>query len=334
MWRITIALLIIVTSCSSNKTSNPVKLLGEAQGTYYSIIYFDKQNRDFKVEIDSLLDDFDLSVSLWVPESILSRVNKSNQNINLDKHFTDNFNLSEKVAIETDGAFDFTVGSLVKAWGFGFDNRKNIDSLIIDSLLQYVGYNKVKIVNNHIIKQDTNTTFDFNAIAQGYSVDLVAEFLQKNNISDFLIDIGGEVRAVGKKPNGDLWKIGIEKPTKNATDERVLTATIVLKNLSIATSGSYRKFFEEDGVRYSHTINPSTGYPVVHSLLSASIICNNTALADAYATACMVMGLDESISFVENNPDLEAFFIYSNKDGSYETYATDGFTNLIVKKFD
>lgn len=332
MWRIFIVILLLTSACVGDKSAQQINLIGEAQGTYYNIIYFDHLNRDFQFEIDSLLDNFDQSVSLWVPGSILSQVN-NNKEVQLDKYFTDNFYLSKKVAKETNGAFDFTIGSLVKAWGFGYDSNKQVDSTIIDSLLKIVGFEKVDIINNLIVKQNKNSTLDFNAIAQGYSVDMIGEFLESKQINNFLIDIGGEVMAQGKKVDGSPWKVGIERPADDPDNPRNLTAIITLNNQSVATSGNYRKYFEKDGIRYSHTIDPTTGYPVRHNLFSVSIIANNTALADAYATACMVMGLDKSISFVEDRKDLEAFFIFLNENGNYDTYATDGFSRLIIDEF-
>lgn len=333
MWHYLIAVTLLVSSCTLVNDSKPVKLLGEAQGTYYSIIYYDSQQRDLQYEIDSILEEFDKSVSLWVPESILSKVNNNNNNVILDSYFIDNFLISKKVAQETNGAFDFTIGPLVRAWGFGYDNHMKVDSIIIDSLLQLVGYNKVYITNNEVSKQNPNTTFDFNAIAQGYSVDVIGKFLESKLIDNYLVDIGGEVKAVGQKANGDPWKVGIERPAEGSTISRDLTAIIKLKNQSVATSGNYRKYFEEDGVRYSHMINPSTGYPAKHNLLSVSIVTKNTALADAYATACMVMGLKKSITFIEERDDLEAFFIYSNDSGNYDVYVTMGFSKLIISDF-
>lgn len=334
MWRYLTVVALLINACSANKNTRPVELFGEAQGTYYSIIYYDSLERDFQPEIDSLLGDFDQSVSLWVSGSILSKVNNNIEDVRLDDYFTDNFYLAKKVARETNGAFDFTIGSLVKAWGFGHDSHKQVDSIIIDSLLKVVGYEKVDIVNNRIVKQNPNTTFDFNAIAQGYSVDMIGEFLTGKQIGDFLVDIGGEVMAKGKKDDGSPWKVGIERPAEDPGNHRDLTAIIALENLSVATSGNYRNFFEKDGVRYSHIIDPATGYPASHNLLSVSIITDNTALADAYATACMIMGIEKSVAFIEDRNGLEAFFIYSDKDGDYAVYATDGFSNLIINEFD
>ncbi len=260
-----------------------------------------------------------------MPNSILSRINNNDTSAIPDKYFTDNFNLSKKVSKETHGAFDITVGPLVKSWGFGYDSNKQVDSIIIDSLLKVIGFEKVDMINNHIVKQDSRTKIDFNAIAQGYSVDMIGEFMESRQIHNFLIDIGGEVMAKGEKQDGTLWKVGIEKPADDSDKPRDLTAVITLTDQSVATSGNYRKYFEKDGIRYSHIINPKTGYPAKHNLLSVSIISSNTALADAYATACMIMGLDESITFIEERSDLEAFFIYSNDEGQYDTYITEGF---------
>ncbi len=331
MGRLFIVILLFSISCTQDKLAEKINLTGEAQGTYYNIIYFDPLNRDLQTEIDSLLDDFDQSVSLWVPNSILSRINNNDTCAIPDKYFTDNFNLSKKVSKETHGAFDITVGPLVKSWGFGYDSNKQVDSIIIDSLLKVIGFEKVDMINNHIVKQDSRTKIDFNAIAQGYSVDMIGEFMESRQIHNFLIDIGGEVMAKGEKQDGTLWKVGIEKPADDSDKPRDLTAVITLTDQSVATSGNYRKYFEKDGIRYSHIINPKTGYPAKHNLLSVSIISSNTALADAYATACMIMGLDESITFIEERSDLEAFFIYSNDEGQYDTYITEGFNLLIVK---
>jgi thiamine biosynthesis lipoprotein len=324
-------LTAVLVSCSPGL--KPVHLRGTAQGTYYSIIYYDGQQRNLKPEIDSLLDAFDQSVSLWVPQSILSRINNNDTSVIADKWFTDNFNYSQQVAIATNGAFDCTVEPLVDAWGFGFDDPSKVDSATIDSMMQFVGYNKVKLISNRIIKDDPRLKIDFNAIAQGYSDDVVAEFLERKSIKNYLIDIGGEVKAKGKKPDGTLWKVGIEKPAKNKEDDRVLKAIIGLKNRSVATSGSYRKYYEKNGIRYSHTIDPKTGFPVKHSLLSVSVIANNTALADAYATSFMVMGFEKARDFVEHDSTLEAFFIYSDSTGHNKTYATKGFEELIVEEF-
>ena len=325
---------VVMAAMSSCQQPKPIHLAGEAQGTYYSILYYDSLNRNFQPQIDSLLTAFDQSVSLWVPNSVLSRVNRNDTTVVLDEHFIGNFNLSERISRKTKGAFDATVSPLVEVWGFGFESRRHVGKRLVDSLLPLVDYRKIVIKNGKVLKADPRMRLDFNAIAQGYSVDVTGSFLEKNGIKNYLIDIGGEVKAKGEKPDGSLWKIGIEKPAPDKDADRTLKAIIALKDKSVATSGSYRKYFEENGVRYSHTIDPATGYPVEHSLLSVSVLADSTGVADAYATAFMVMGYKKARRFVEHNPRLEAFFIWSDSlTGNFKTYATPGFQSHIVQEF-
>ena len=317
----------------SRKSEEPIHLQGSAQGTYYSISYFDPQHRNFHPQVDSILNAFDMSCSLWKKNSVISRVNRDDSTVVLDANFIGNFNYSQQVSKATNGAFDMTVGPLVEVWGFGFENRENVTHHMVDSLKKFVGYQKVKIVNGKVVKADPRMQIDFNGIAQGYSDDVVARFLKSKGIKNYLIDIGGEVVGHGKKPDGP-WRVGIEKPAPDADAPRTVKAVIALNNQSVATSGSYRKYYVKNGIRYSHTIDPATGYPVKHSLLSVSVLTNNTALADAYATAFMVMGYPKSRAFVESHPSLEAFFIWSGKDGKFHSYATPGFRKIIISDFN
>ena len=309
-----------------------VKFAGETQGTYYAITYFDFDNRNFQPQVDSLLKDFDHSVSLWDTGSVISAINRNEVGIQPDPVFTELFKKSTEVYKKSDGAFDPTVGPLVNAWGFGFKDRLKVDQQTIDSLLPLVGFDEVKLENNRIIKSDPRIQFDFNAIAQGHAVDLIGKFLQVKGISSFLIDIGGEVLGRGNKPGGEKWKVGVEKPKDNASYGEGLQAIVNLENKALSTSGNYRKFYEENGVRYSHTIDPKTGYPVQHSLLSVSVLANDCATADAYATVFMVMGLDKSKSFITNRNDLEAYFIFTDQDGNLSTYFTEGLKKLMVEE--
>ncbi len=310
-----------------------VKFTGEAQGTYYVVTYFDSQNRNLQPQVDSLLQAFDNSVSIWVPNSIISLINKNDPDVTVDAWFKGNFDLSKDVFENTDGAFDPTVGPLVNAWGFGFTDRMKVDSAVVDSLLPLVGFDKVKIVNGKVLKDDYRIQFDFNAIAQGYSVDLVGQLLESYGIDDYLIDIGGEVLGHGSKPGGSQWKVGIEKPKDNAAYGEGLKAIVRLKNKALATSGSYRKFYEENGIRYSHTIDPKTGFPVQHSLLSVSVLADDCGTADAYATAFMVMGVDKAMSFLKENKKPEAYFIYSGKNGELKTKHTAGFSEVLDEEY-
>ncbi len=325
--------LMIVSSCNL-KQEKLVKISfqGQAQGTYYMVTYFDAQNRNLQAEIDSILKDFDQSLSSWVPNSILSRVNRNEENVVLDQHFIDNFNLSKRISEETAGAFDCTVGPLIEAWGFGFREGVELDQAMIDSIQEFVGFKKANIENGILVKNDPRMELSFNAVAQGYSVDLLGRFLKDNEINNFIIDVGGEVLASGNKPNSESWNVGIQKPTEDEYGEVEADIVISLNDKALVTSGSYRKYYEKDGVRYSHMIDPSTGYPVTHSLLSVSVLANNCAEADAYATAFMVMGLEKAIAFLSKRNDLEAYFISSGSGSVLETFCTEGLKNLIQKE--
>ena len=327
-----ICLSIIISACQTGlKPIEKISFQGEAQGTYYMVTYFDEQNRNFQKEIDSILIDFDQSLSSWVPNSIISRVNRNEENVILDQYFIDNFILSERVSKESDGAFDCTVGPLVEAWGFGFREKVDLDQRMIDSILEFVGFEKAKIENNVLVKSDPRMELSFNAVAQGYSVDVVGRFLKDKGIQNFIIDIGGEVLASGSKPNSELWQVGIQKPTEDQNGEIEAEVIVSLKDKALVTSGSYRKYYEKDGKRYSHMIDPSTGYPVTHSLLSVSVLADKCADADAYATAFMIMGLEKSKAFLNNRKDLEAYFIYDDKNGEMKTYCTAQLESLISK---
>jgi FAD:protein FMN transferase len=320
--------LLVLASCQPKHTDTPVRFHGQAQGTYYEITYFDADNRNFQQEIDSLLDAFNLSLSTYEPESIISKINRDEPDVELDAWFKTVFVKSMEIAEITGGNFDVSVGPLVNAWGFGFTDRMKLNPGVIDSLLKLVGYKNFKLEGNRLIKKIPGSKLDFNSIAKGYAVDVLGEFLESKGIKIYLVDIGGEVLAKGHKPDGSLWRVGIEKPTETAESARELKAIVRLENMAIATSGNYRRYYIEDGIRYSHTINPFTGYPVQHTLLSASVLADNCMTADAYATAFMVMGLDEAIAFLESDPGLEVFFIFSDNNGEIQTWASAGFEAL------
>ena len=312
---------------------------GFTQGTTYHIIYerkglFSTSPVKMKGEIDSLLAIFDLSLSAYVPHSIISRINRNDPKVVPDSVFIIVFNKSLEVFKDSDGAFDITVGPLVDAWGFGPGRKKDMDSTIVDSLLQYVGMNKVNLIDTRIVKKISEIKLDVNAIAQGYSVDVVSKYFEEKGINNFLVEIGGELRSNGTKKNGALWKVGVDKPyDNNFIPGQNLQIILKLKDCSLATSGNYRKFFEKDGVKYSHSINPKTGYPVKDSLLSATIIAKDCITADAYATACMVMGLEKSKVFISERDDLEAYLIYSSKSNdSFEIWQSKNFEKLIWKE--
>jgi thiamine biosynthesis lipoprotein len=320
-------LLLVFSGCEPG--TKKVHFTGEAQGTYYAVTYYDEEGRNFQKEIDSLLTLFDKTASMWVPGSIISRINRGEQEVETNEWFRELFNLSKMIGDESNGAFDMTVGPLVNAWGFGLADRQELNESMVDSLTSLVDYRKVEMKDGRVIKGIPGMQFDFNGIAQGYSVDLVAELLQDHGIRTYLIDIGGEVLAEGKKPDGSLWTVGIERPAENAMSARSLEAIVGLENKAMATSGSYRKFYEKDGVRYSHTIDPSTGYPVTHTLLSVTVLAETCAVADGYATAFMVMGKEKSLKFLEHKTDLEAYFISSTESSGFEIEYTEGMEKIL-----
>jgi len=309
--------------------SEPMRVEGAAQGTTYHITYFDKENRDFQSEIEKILLDFDLSVSTYIPNSIISRINSNEPNVIVDKWFIACFNKAKEVWKNTDGAFDPTVYPLVNAWGFGPGKKQKIEKTKIDSILKFVGFNLIKLKGNTVIKKDPRVALDFNAFAQGYSVDVVSEFLNSKGISAYIVEIGGEVYAKGKKPSGDNWTIGIEKPIDNKTSDNPLKAIVKLENLAIATSGNYRRFVIEDGIKYAHHIDPKTGYPTKNNLLSASIFAKECISSDANATGVLVMGFEKAKVFLQKHPELQAYLIYSDDKGNYQVFESPGLKSII-----
>lgn len=328
-----IFLLVILTHSCRN--SDPVydKFNGFIQGTTYSIV-FENNGRfsaeSLKADVEKLLHDFDRSLSLYDDSSIVSRINR-NEQTSLDEFFKEAFEKSKVIYDMTDGAFDITVGPLVKAWGFGPDSRRDISETKKDSLLQLVGMNKVEIRNGSLHKVDPRINLDFNAIAQGYSVDVVCRFFDRNRIGSYLVEIGGEVRVKGKKGDA-LWRIGIDRPEdNNMIPGSELEAIITLQDRSLATSGNYRKFYVENGTKYSHTIDPKTGYPARNQLLSATIIADDCATADGIATACMVMGKDKAVTFIETHPEYDAYLIFSDESGNFRTWSTSRLSQNITE---
>lgn len=325
----TIIVSLILASCQTHKPQKTI-LQGLAQGSYYAITYYDSLNRNFQKGIDSIFNIVDQSVSLWNDNSIISKVNR-NEPVELDQIFIDNFNIAQQASILSDGYFDATISPLVAAWGFSYKNGDSITPQLIDSLKQFVNYEAVRIENGKVVKDDPRITLDFNAIAQGYTSGMIAEFLSSNGINNFLVDTGGEIMARGCKPDGAAWIVGIEKPAANWNSERTVQERLYLRDKGLVTSGSTRKYVERNGKRYSHCIDPKTGYPVEHNVLSATVIAENSVWADALASICMVMGLEKSLPIIENLEGVEAYYISSNNQGELEIFATEGFRDLIME---
>ncbi len=317
--------LFIFAGCMNKEPSNYRKITGFTQGTTYHITYEDKARQNLTAPVDSVLRILDLTFSAYIPNSIISRINRNDPTVEVNDMFIEVFNKSLEINKETQGALDLTVGPLVNAWGFGPEKKIKIDSTKIDSLLQYVGMQKVRIQGKKFIKDLPGIKIDVNSIAQGYSVDVMYRYFETLGIKNFMVEIGGEVRTKGRNPKGDTWRIGVDKPVDgNSAPGESLQTIIFLDNKAITTSGNYRKYFEENGRKYSHIIDPHTGYPYKNSLLSVTIIAKDALTADGYDTPLMVLGLEGAKAVLKKHPELEAYMIYSDENGKYQIEYTKG----------
>ncbi len=294
---------------------------GNVFGTYYHITYH--YGADIQTKIDSVLKDVDNSLSTFNQNSTLAKIN-DNRSTDTDSMVRTVFTLAKQISENTDGAFDVTVAPLVNAWGFGFKNKENVSDSLIQEIKKHVDFTRVNLDGNQIVKADTAMMLDFSAIAKGYGVDVVGNYLESLNIHDYMVEIGGEIRLGGQNPKGEKWNIGIVKPDPDPTGtNNNLEEVLNITDIAMATSGNYRNFYEKGNKRYAHTIDPRTGYPIQHSLLSATVLASDCATADAYATAFMVLGMEKAKKVLELHPELKAYFIYTGKDGKYATWHTD-----------
>lgn len=317
-------LIMLLISCNSRE-KNMITYTGFTQGTTFSIKFFTNDDGfRLKQGIDSIYRQINYTASTYDENSIISKINK-NEDVELNEDFIKIFNKSIEVSESTEGCFDITVGDLVRRWGFGFKTQKMPNNFQVDSLRSFVGYKNLSIIKGRLAKKYKEIKIDFNAIAQGYTVDMVAEYFLKNGCTNFIIEIGGEVRANGTKESNIPWIVGIEKPASNDSSAQTVQHKISLFNKAISTSGNYRKYFIKDGIKYSHTIDPNTGYPVHHSLLSVSIIADDCTTADAYCTAFMVMGIERAKEYLKLHPNIDAYFIYSDSTKKNLEYATPNF---------
>lgn len=305
------------------KVIGKVTLSGNTMGTTYNITYLDPSERDFKTSIDSLLEVFNQSLSTYIPDSELSRFNQSDTLYFKLPYFLPVLQSSKTVYEITGGAFDPTVGPLVNLWGFGPSGPQLKDSVNIASMLGLVGFDKIYFDSASVRKSKPGMYLDFSAIAKGYGVDVVAEFLKGKGIENLLVEIGGELVARGVNEKGELWKVGINRPEELGRADD-LYSIVALNNRGMATSGNYRNYYEAGGIKISHTINPATGKPVNHGLLSATVLADDCMTADAYATAMMVMGTDKAIELQKNQSLFEIFLIYSDSTGQLKSYASEG----------
>ena len=330
IWQLPFLLVLIVGTVIILQKQPPFRTNeGMVFGTVYKITY--QHNDDLHKEIKEVLMDVDNALSPYNKNSIISKINH-NLDTTLNEHFTHVFNLAQKISAETDGAFDISVAPLVNAWGFGFKHSIEIKPETIDSIRQFVGYEKIRINNGKIVKEDDRLMLDCSSIAKGYGVDRVANFLKSKGVKHYMVDIGGEVALKGKNSRMKTWRIGINKPIEDSLSiNQELQTILEISDIGMATSGNYRKFYYKDGKKYAHTIDPRLGHPIQHNILSATVIASDCTTADAYATAFMVMGLEKSKAFCEEHPELNAYFICSGEGDSHYIYYTPGMERFIVK---
>jgi len=317
--------IVLFSGCTENKPAPYRKIAGMTQGTTYHITYEDKANQDLTSPVDSILKIFDLTFSAYIPNSIVSRINRNDSTVLLNNMFIELFNKALQINEDTHGALDLTVGPLVNAWGFGPEKRVRLDSATIDSLLHYVGMQKVRIEGRKLIKDLPGIKIDVNSIAQGYSVDIIYRYFEQLGFKNFMVEIGGEVRTKGKNPKGETWRIGVDKPTEEASQPgQNLQTVILLDNMAVTTSGNFRKYFIENGRKYSHIIDPHTGYPYKNNLLSVTVIAKDALTADGYDTPLMVLGVEGAMEVLNRHPELAAYMIYSDENGQYQVKFTKG----------
>ena len=325
-----LVLIIVLNAC----TDSPAKYIynkGFVYGTMYTITYESPKGIDFQEEINKEFQTLSLIFSTYEKESMISKI-KKNEPVKPNPIFLKCFSRALEISEITNGAFDITAGPMVNAWGFGPEEKKKMTPEKIDSLIDLTGYKKVKLENGNLVKNKPQMKLDMSAIAKGFTCDLIGEFLSKKGCENFMVEIGGEVAAKGKNAKGKFWTIGISKPDEDLLKSNTdLQAILQLQNRGMATSGNYRNFYVEDGNKYAHTIDPKTGYPVQHSLLSATVLANDCMSADAFATAFMVLGKDLSIEIARRIPGMDIYFIYADEKGENQVYMSEGFAEFLVE---
>ena len=325
LWQLPFLVLLIVGSViivRQQKNTPYQHDTGFVFGTEYHITY--QCSNNLKGDIEKELQKVDFSLSPFNKQSTITKVN-NNEAVKLDT-------MAMKISDNTDGAFDITVAPLVNVWGFGFKQGTQPTTAVIDSLKQIIGYKKVKLEDGKIVKADKRIMLDCSSIAKGYGCDVVAKFLEHKGIENYMVEIGGEIVTKGINSKRLPWRIGVTKPTDDSLNVSNEYQTVLnVTNKAMATSGNYRNFYYKDGKKYAHTIDPHTGYPVQHNILSATVLANDCATADAYATAFMVMGLDKTTKLLEKHPELMAYFIYSDHKGNTKVWFSPTLKEKIVK---
>ncbi|BDD05386.1 FAD:protein FMN transferase [Aureibacter tunicatorum] len=307
---------------AQEETSEFTQIQGTTMGTTYSIKYENELQSNLKNSVDSILADFNNSLSTYIEQSEISKFNRQDSISLSYPYLRYMFNESQRIYENTQGAFNPTVMPLVRAWGFGPGEATYPDSSKVDSIMQYIDFESIQLKGNQLHKIKEGVELDFSAIAKGYGVDVVAQYLTSLGINNYMVEIGGEIVCKGHNPAGKSWTIGVEDPQSNGLSQSAI-ASLTLNNQAIATSGNYKNFKIKDGVKYAHTINPFTGYPQMQTLLSASVIAPTCAEADAYATAFMVLGFDKSKDLIENLDNVHAYLIYSDEEGNVKSFISD-----------
>lgn len=305
---------------------------GETQGTTYSITYQQPDGIDLQNKIEARLHEFDMSLSSYIPNSIISRINRNDTTVRTDVLFETMFNEAQKVSQITHGALDITVGPLVKAWGFAFGNKDHSKLPNVSDFLPYIGYEKVRLKDHKVIKDDPRILIDANSIAQGYSSDVIAKLLQENKCQNYMVEIGGEIVCKGLNDKGQKWRVGIDKAIDDSTSTTNELQTIIsITDCAVTTAGGYRKFYIKDGKKYSHIINPHTGRPIENNMLSVTVIAPTGIQADAYDTPFMVLGVDSCLKICKSIPGMECYLIYTDKDGKNQIAYSDGFKKYLTQ---
>jgi len=321
---------IFLASCQ-NAPAKYIYNEGYIYGTNYHIVYESPNGKDLHEIIKKELNRYNSIFSTFDSTSVISKVN-NNQPVELGDVFLTCYQRSMEISEITNGAFDITAGPMVNAWGFGPEDRRKMTQEIVDSLKKITGYEKIEFTDGRIIKRNPNMKLDMSAVAKGYTCDLIGEYLAEKGCENYMVEIGGEVVAKGKNEKGRVWTIGISKPDEMAffasTD---LQTKVKLPENALATSGNYRNFYVEDGKKYAHTIDPKSGYPVQHSLLSSTVLAENCMDADAFATAFMVMGLEKSIEIANQIPEIKVYFIFADGEGENQVYFSESFKEHLVE---
>ena len=306
---------------------------GEAQGTIYSATYEEPEGKDLQDKIEKKIHEFDMSISTYIPNSIISRINNNDPTVKTDLYFETMYNSALEAAKRTNGAIDITVGPLVKAWGFfNFGMNKLNKFPNVSEFLPYVGYKKIHLKDHKLIKDDPRIMIDDNSLGEGYSSDIVAELLKDNGCKNYMVDIGGEVVCKGLNSKGEKWTVGINKPIDDSTSTISEIQTVIhITNCAVTTSGGYRKFYKRNGKKYSHIINPYTGYPIDNNMLSVTVVAPTGLMADTYDTPFMVIGVDSCLKVCKRIPGMDCYIQFTGKDGKNQVVYTEGFKKYLAK---